>query len=71
VLAVDPLAVGWKHFRLEGVKYRGHDVTIVWEARAERKRYEDVRPGLTVIVDGREAAHAEKLERVEVPLVGQ
>lgn len=67
-LIVDPLCVGWTHFRLENVRYRGHDVSIIWEGRARKQAYDDVEPGLTVIVDGEVAAHQLELGLVSVSL---
>ena len=72
VLEVDPLlsedALG--HFLLDGVRYHGHDVTVVWDApdAASPDHYADGRKGLDVYVDGRLAASAPGLSRLTVDL---
>lgn len=76
VLEVDPLLPrpergGWTHFLLDGVRYRGHDVTIVWDAPDGVKHYEGVAEGLTLFVDGVRRAHREDLGRLTVPLDGR
>ncbi len=58
--SVDPLCPAtWDYFILDSLRYRGHDVSIRWH----RGR------GLTVKVDGREAAHSPTLSKVHVCLV--
>ena len=58
-LTVDPLApADWDYFVLENLRYRGHDVDIRWRRGS----------GLTVTVDGREAARRETLGRLAVAL---
>ncbi len=58
--SVDPLCPAtWDYFILDNLRYRGHDVSIRWH----RGR------GLTVKVDGREAAHSPTLSKVHVCLV--
>ena len=57
--SVDPLCPAtWDYFILDNLRYRGHDVSIRWH----RGR------GLTVKVDGREAAHSPTLSKVHVCL---
>jgi len=68
-VVVDPLCVGWSHFRLEGLRYRGHDISIIYESRRGKNAYDDVERGLTVIVDGEVASHVPKLEAVSVELL--
>lgn len=63
---VNPLIpAGWDHFCLEHVPYHGRDVTIVYDGRASGQRYRnrtaEVRPGLTVYVDGDVRGHAARL----------
>jgi len=57
-LVVDPLPFGLRRFSLDGVRYRGHDVSVTWR-RGE---------GLAVSVDGRERARSPRLARLVVPL---
>ncbi len=70
VLEVDPLAPegALSHFLLDGQHYRGHDVTIVWDAPDGDDHYGDDRQGLDVYLDGQRVASADRLERVTVPL---
>ena len=57
--AVDPLfPATWDYCILDNLRYRGHDVSIRWH----RGR------GLTVKVDGREAARSDTLNKVSVNL---
>ena len=52
---VDPLfPATWDYLVLENLRYRGHDIDIRWQ-RGE---------GLTVYVDGQEAAASSQLKRV-------
>ena len=56
---VDPLfSATWDYCILDNLRYRGHDVSIRWR----RGR------GLTVTVDGREAARSESLVKLRVKL---
>ena len=72
VLEIDPLlppdALG--HFLLDGLRYHGHDVTVVWDAPTPGSpdRYADRRKGLDVYVDGRLAASASRLSMLRVNL---
>lgn len=63
VIEVDPLlpADAWDWFCLDGVRYHGHDVTIIWDRTGERYGRG---AGLAVWVDGREAARRADLGRV-------
>ena len=51
----------WNYFCLDGVKYHGHTLTILWDA--DGLRYHRGK-GLAILVDGKEIAHANKLERL-------
>ena len=57
---VDPLCdPSWDWFTLSCLDYRGHDVGVSWRRS---------RTGLTVTLDGREAAHSPDLARLYIPL---
>jgi hypothetical protein len=60
---VNPLlpAGTWDWFCLENVKYHGRNLTIIWDR--DGKRF-GRGAGLTVLADGKQIAHSEKLERV-------
>jgi hypothetical protein len=62
VIEVNPLLPDdtWDWFCLDGVKYRGHTLTIIWDR--DGKRYNQA-AGLTVLTDGKEIAHADNLTK--------
>jgi len=72
VLEIDPLvpADALSYFILDGQRYHGHDVTIVWDAPAPGSPdgWGDGRKGLDLYVDGRLAAEAPQLARLQVDL---
>jgi Mannosylglycerate hydrolase MGH1-like glycoside hydrolase domain/Glycosyl hydrolase family 65, C-terminal domain len=51
----------WNWFCLDGVKYHGHTLTILWDQ--DGTRYHRGK-GLAVLADGKEIAHAGKLEKL-------
>lgn len=59
---VDPLLTEgtWDWFRLEGVRYHGRDLTILYDRTGARWG----RRGLRVLADGKEIAASERLERI-------
>lgn len=57
----------WDWFCLDGVPYRGHDLTIFWDRTGER--YGEG-AGFHLWVDGNKVAHTEKLEAILVELPG-
>jgi hypothetical protein len=65
-VAIHPLLPSgvWGWFCLDGVKYHGRSLTILWDA--DGKRYGRGK-GLSILADGKEIAHSEKLE----PLTGR
>jgi hypothetical protein len=67
VIEVDPLLPepAWKWFRLEGVPYHDHLVTIAWDRTGE---HYGNGLGLSISVDGRELARSAKLERLTAKL---
>lgn len=66
VLEISPLLPEgrWSWFALEGVRYRGHEVAILWD----RDGGKFGRAGLTLFVDGQVRAHSATLQRLEVQL---
>ena len=72
VLEVDPLLPedALRYFLLDGQRYHGHDVTIVWDAPRPGSAdfLGDGRKGLDVFVDGKLAASAHALSRMRVDL---
>ena len=66
VLEVKPLApAGWAYFALDGVPYRGHVVSIVWDRDGTRYRRGK---GLRLFADGKEVAVSEKLAPLSAKL---
>ncbi len=71
-IEIDPLvpeaALGY--FILDGQRYRGHDVTIAWDAPGPDlpDHFGDGRKGLDIYVDGRRAASSPRLTRLQVAL---
>jgi hypothetical protein len=51
----------WNYFCLDGVHYHGHTLTIIWDKDGSRYDYGK---GLIVLADGKEIAHADKLEKL-------
>ncbi len=72
MIEVDPLVPEDRlsYFILDGQRYRGHDVTIVWDSPlpGSADRFGDGRKGLDLYVDGKLAASSPALSRLEVPL---
>lgn len=63
VVEVDPLlpADTWAWFRLDGVRYHGRELSILWDRDGSRYGRG---AGLQVSVDGQVVARSEKLERI-------
>ena len=51
----------WNWFCLDGVDYHGHTLTILWDKDGSRYHHGK---GLIVLADGKEIAHADKLEKL-------
>jgi hypothetical protein len=72
VLEVDPLLPkdALSFFLLDGLRYHGRDVTVVWDAPipGSPDRYGDGRKGLDVYVDGRVAASSPQLSSLRLDL---
>jgi hypothetical protein len=72
VLEVDPLLPerALDHFLLDGQRYHGHDVTVVWDSPGPNApdSYGDGRKGLDLYVDRKLVASAPHLSRLRVNL---
>jgi hypothetical protein len=67
-LVVRPLAPAtWDYFALDGVAYRNHTVSIVWDRTGQRY---GIGRGLAVMLDGKIAATSPELSRLTVPVPG-
>ena len=62
-IVVNPLVPKnkWAYFCLDGISYRGHTLTIIWDA--DGQRYHQGR-GLTLFVDGRPVANSVNIEKL-------
>lgn len=67
MLEIAPLCTGWDWFALRNVPYRGHLISVLWDARPPQDPGASS-PGLSVYVDGNLAAQSPQLERLVVPL---
>ncbi len=63
-VVVNPLvpADAWPWFCLDNVSYHGHNLTIIYDR--DGTHYHQGR-GLTLLIDGRPAAHSDTLQRIE------
>lgn len=70
VLEIHPLVPAGKltYFLLDGVRYRGHDVSVVWDAPGGTDRFADGRKGMDVYVDGKRQASMNRLGSILVKL---
>lgn len=55
----------WDWFCLDGLRYRGRNLTIVWDRSGTMYGF---KPGLTLLCDGKLLAHAEGLTTIEAQL---
>jgi len=51
----------WNYFCLDGAKYHGQTLTVIWDQDGNRYHRG---PGLVVLADGKEVARATKLEKI-------
>lgn len=52
-IELNPLAQQWPYFLLDRLRYRGHDLTIVWDRPDGNKRYDAYPEGFSLAQDGR------------------
>jgi len=52
-IELQPAALDWPHFALAGLRYRAHDLTIVWDRPDGDVRYPDHAEGFSLAIDGR------------------
>ncbi len=62
-IVVNPLLPDdqWDYFCLDGVNYRGHSLTIIWDRDGQRYHQGN---GLTLLVDGQRAVQSPRLEKI-------
>lgn len=68
-----PVDIGWDHFTVNGINYRGDDLTIVWDRPGDgTTHYAGVPEGYSILVDGRRKVTLSGLEHaVWDPATGQ
>ncbi|MER7503361.1 discoidin domain-containing protein [Nonomuraea pusilla] len=68
-----PVDIGWDHFTVNGVDYRGRDLTIVWDKPGDgAAHYAGVPEGYSILVDGKRKVTLSGLEHaVWDPATGQ
>jgi len=63
-IELQPLARSWPYFLLDGLRYRGYDLTIVWDRPGGHRRYAEYPEGFSLMIDGRLAFTRPILEHV-------
>ncbi|GIH60444.1 carbohydrate-binding protein [Microbispora siamensis] len=48
-----PVDIGWDHFTVNDIDYRGHDLTIVWDKPDGDVKYRGVPEGYSIFIDGK------------------
>ena len=72
VLEVDPMAEEWDYFVVHRLRYRGRDLTIVWDRPGDGPpRYDGFPEGLSIRVDGRQVAHRADWGPLQVDLAAR
>lgn len=66
-LVVNPLVPNgkWEYFCLDGLKYKGHDITVTWDSNGQKYGKGS---GLKVFVDGEEKASRKELGKLKIEL---
>lgn len=64
-LSIDPLADSWDYFAVDNLRFRGHDLSIVWDKTGQHYNQGD---GFRIFVDGNQIHHSTALQRVDLDL---
>jgi hypothetical protein len=51
-IELEPMAREWPFFALDGLRYRGHDLTIIWDRPDGEVRYDGYPEGFSLYIDG-------------------
>jgi hypothetical protein len=51
-IELEPMAREWSHFALDGLRYHGHDLTIIWDEPDGQVRYRNLPEGFSLYIDG-------------------
>jgi len=67
IVEINPLAPAgqWSYFCLENVRYRGHILDVIYDSDGSRYGRGT---GLRLFIDGRQAAHSERVQRLKANL---
>ncbi len=63
-IELQPLAQHWSYFALHRLRYRGHDLTILWDQPDGKVRYAGYPEGFSLYIDGKAAFTRAGLEHV-------
>lgn len=66
-ISVDPLVPEgkWDWFALDGIQYKGKTIAVVYDKNGDKY---GIHKGLSILVDGKKVAHANKLEKITLEL---
>ncbi|GIW43604.1 MAG: hypothetical protein KatS3mg077_0886 [Candidatus Binatia bacterium] len=67
-IELDPMARHWDRFLLHRLRYRGHELTIVWDRPDGQRAYPQFEEGFTLLVDSRPAFRRTELAHVSYNL---
>ena len=48
-----PAALDWAYFALDGLRYHGHDLTVIWDRPDGEVRYRGYPEGFSLYIDGK------------------
>ena len=51
-IELQPMALEWPHFALDGLRYKGHDLTVIWDRPDGTARYDGRPEGFSLYIDG-------------------
>jgi len=60
-IELQPMALEWKYFLLDHLRYRDHDLTIVWDQPDGEVRYAGIPEGFSLYIDGKVAFTRDQL----------
>src|SRR5574340_1324648 len=63
-IELQPAALHWTHFLLDGLRYRGQDLTVVWDQPDGTSQYRDFPEGFSLYINGARVFTRERLTHV-------
>jgi hypothetical protein len=63
-IEIQPAALHWSHFLLDRLRYRGRDLTIVWDQPDGKLQYQDYPEGFSLYIDGERIFTRERLTHI-------